>query len=118
VAAVADLMHANLFEVFNERDANRRREAIGRTYAADVRFIDPEEVVTGHDALDAKAGRLLDESPGFVFSAAGPVMVNHDLGYLPWNFGPDGEPPVVRGIDIALVEDGVIKTIYTLLLGP
>jgi hypothetical protein len=116
MADIADLMRANLLEVFNERDAERRRSAIAGTYAPDIRFSDPEETVTGHDALDAKAQRLLDEAPGFVFSPAGPVQVNHDLGYLAWNFGPDGAPPVVRGVDIALVEDGRIARIYTLLL--
>jgi hypothetical protein len=116
VSAVADLMRATLFEVFNERDADRRRAAIARTYASDVRFADPDEAVTGHAAVEAKARRILDEAPGFVFSAAGPVLVNHDLGHLAWNFGPDGQPPVVRGMDIALVADGRITSLYTFLL--
>ena len=113
---VEELMRANLLEVFNERDGDRRRVAIARTYTADVRFSDPDEVVEGHEALDAKAGKILAEAPGFVFTAAGAVRVNHDLGYLAWNFGPPGSPPVVRGIDIALVADGLIASIYTLLL--
>jgi hypothetical protein len=116
MATVADLMQANLLEVFNERDAERRRAAIARTYTPDVRFSDPEETVTGHEALDTKAQRLLDDAPGFVFRAAGPLLTNHDLGHLAWEFGPEGEPPVVRGIDIALVEDGLIATVYTMLL--
>jgi hypothetical protein len=116
VADIAGLMRAGLLEVFNERDADRRRAAIARTYASGVRFCDPEEVVTGHRALDAKAQKILGDAPGFVFTAAGPVLVNHDLGHLAWNFGPDGQPPVVRGLDIALVEDGLIASLYTLLL--
>lgn len=117
MTTVDELMRANLFEVFNERDDNRRRGAIARTYTSDVRFADPEEVITGRDALDAKAKRLLTDTPIFVFSAAGPVLVNHNLGYLAWNLGPEGQAPVVRGIDIALVEDGLISSLYTLLLG-
>jgi hypothetical protein len=115
MATVEQLMQANLLEVFNERDGERRRAAISRTYAPDVRFSDPDEVVEGHAALDAKAQKLLDGAPGFVFSPAGPIQVNHDLGYLAWNLGPDGQPPVVRGVDIALVRDGLIHTVYTLL---
>ena len=110
------LMRANLLEVFGERDGERRRAAIERTYVEEVRFSDPEESVTGRAALDAKARRILDEAPGFVFSPAGAVQVNHNLGYLPWNFGPEGQPPVVRGVDIALVADGLITSVYTLLL--
>lgn len=116
MASVEDLMRVNLFEVFGERDGDRRMAVIGRTYAADVEFFDPDEVVRGHEALSAKAQQILDGAPGFTFSAAAPVRVNHGLGYLPWGFGPDGEPPVVRGVDIALVEDGLIATVYTLLL--
>lgn len=112
---IEQLMHANLLEVFNERDSARRRAAITRTFTPDVRFADPDEVVEGHDALNAKAQKILDDAPGFVFTPDGPIQVNHDLGYLAWTFGPAGRPPVVRGVDIALVTDGQIANIYTLL---
>ncbi len=52
--AIEQLMHANLIEVFNERDADTRAAAIERTYAKDVRWTDDEGVTTGHAALDAK----------------------------------------------------------------
>jgi hypothetical protein len=116
MATIERLMQANLLEVFNERDGDRRRAAIARTYVPGVVFSDPDEVVEGHEALDAKAQKILDDSPGFVFTVGGPVQVNHDLGYLTWNFGPAGQPPVVRGVDIALVAGGLITTVYTLLL--
>jgi hypothetical protein len=113
----ADLMRANLLEVFGQRDPAKRRAAIERTYAADVTFADPEEVVTGHDALDAKAQKILDDAPGFVFTPAGPVRVVQDLGYLAWSFGPPDADPVVQGIDVALTRDGRIVRVYTMLLG-
>jgi hypothetical protein len=116
MATIEELMRANLFEVFNERDGGRRRAVIERIYATDVKFSDPDEAVVGHQAVNAKAQRILDDAPGFVFTAGGSVYVNHDLGYLTWGFGPAGEPPVVRGVDIALVVGGVISSIYTLLL--
>ena len=115
MAAVAELMRANLLDVFNERDDDRRRAAIARTYTTDVTFLDPDEVVTGHEALDEKARRLLDGSPDLVFTPGGPVLVNHDLGHLAWNLGPADGEPVVRGIDIALVADGLIARLYTIL---
>ncbi|SEF32896.1 SnoaL-like domain-containing protein [Amycolatopsis pretoriensis] len=116
MATVAELMRANLLEVFNERDDDRRAKAIAATYATDVEFADPEGVATGHDELNAKAKGLLDQSPGFVFVPDGPVLVNHDLGHLAWAFGPEGAPPVVRGIDVALVEDGLVTKLYTMVL--
>lgn len=116
MAEIEALMQANLLEVFGERDADRRRAAIARTYVADVKFADPDEIVVGHDALDAKAQQILDGAPDFVFSPAGPVYVNHDMGYLAWNLGPEGAPPVVRGVDVAFVEGGLIASVHTVLL--
>ena len=104
---IRDLMRANLFEVFNERDPEERIAAIARTYTDDVVFSDPDEIVTGREALNNKAQKLLDKAPGFVFTAAGPIYVNHDLGYLACHFGPEGQPPVVSGTDIALVKGAV-----------
>jgi hypothetical protein len=109
------LMHANLLEVFNERDPVRRAAAIARTYADDVVFADPESVVTGGAALDAKAQGILDGAPGFVFAASGPVYLVQDLAYLAWGFGPAGQPPVVTGVDIGFVAHGKLARLYTLL---
>jgi SnoaL-like protein len=112
---VESLMKANLHEVFGERDPQRRAAAVDRTYTEGVVFSDPEGVVVGREAVNAKAQRLLDEAPGFVFTEGGPVHVSHDLGYLAWNFGPEGQEPVVRGMDICLVENGLIAKIYTII---
>ena len=112
---VEELVRANLLQVFGERDPRRRREAIARTYAPDVVFADPDESVVGHQALDEKAQRLLDEAPSFVFSPDGEVQVVQDLGYLAWRFGPEGEAPVVRGVDVVLVVGGLITKVWTML---
>lgn len=113
---IETLMRSNLLEVFGQRDRELRRAAIARTYTPGVVFLDPGEVVEGHDALDAKAQKLLDDAPGFVFAPAGPIYVNHDMGYLAWAFGPEGQPPVVRGFDACFVVDGLIAKVYTVLL--
>ena len=55
-----ELLHSNLYEVFSERDPERRRAAIERTYAEDVRFIDPEGEFVGRQALSDQAQKLLD----------------------------------------------------------
>lgn len=112
---VEQLMHANLTEVFGERGSAARAEAAARTYAADVVFSDPDEVVVGVDAVVEKAGRILDGAPGFVFRPAGPVHENHDLGYLAWEFGPADAEPVVTGFDVCFIEAGRITKVYTVL---
>jgi hypothetical protein len=63
-------------EVFSERDPERRRAAIERTYTEDVTFIDPEGEFAGRQALNDQAQKLLNGAlAGFVFEEDGPRYV-------------------------------------------
>jgi SnoaL-like domain len=112
---IRELMLANLFAVFSERDPERRLEVIARNYTEDVIWSDPDGTTQGHDALNEQAQKLLDRMPGFVFSAAGPVHVSRDLGLLTFNLGVPEQAPAVSGVDVALVREGRIAVLHTLL---
>ena len=114
-ARISELMLENLFAVFNVRDPERRREAIARNYTEDVTWTDPDGTSQGREALDERAQKLLDRLPGFVFSVAGPVHVSGDLGLLAFHMGVPEQPPAVSGIDVAVVRDGRIAVLHTLL---
>jgi len=114
---VPELMKANI-AVFDERDPERRRMLIADTYAEDVIFTDPESAVTGRDALNGKAQTLLDQAPGARFRENGPLQVSGNLGHLPWKFGLDGKAPLATGIDIAIVAEGCISDLHTLVDAP
>ena len=114
---IRELMLDNLFAVFNVRDPERRMEAIERNYTEDVTWTDPDGTTHGRQAMNDQAQELLDRSPDFVFSAAGPVLLSRDLGLLAFNLGEPEQPPAVSGIDVALVRDGRIAVLHTLLIG-
>jgi hypothetical protein len=114
---VAALMRANLHRVFGERDAVRRAEAAAATYAEDVTFADEEGVITGREAIAARAQALLDRvPPEFAFAEDGPIYGDGARAALGWRFGPPGGDPVARGIDIATISDGRIGALETLLV--
>ena len=115
VERIRELLLENLFAVFNVRDPQRRLEAIARNYTEDVTWTDPDGTTQGHTALNDQAQKLLDRMPGFVFSAAGPVQVSRDLGLLTFNVGMPEQTPAVSGVDVALVRDGRIAVLHTLL---
>lgn len=71
----------------------------------------------GHEELNERAQEVLDSTPDFVFNAAGPVHVLRDLGQLAFNYGLPAQPPAVTGYDVALVRDGRIAVLYTLING-
>jgi hypothetical protein len=112
-ARIRELMLANLFAVFDERDPKRRLDVIARNYTEDVIWSDPDGTNQGHEAMNEQAQKLLDRMPDFVFSAAGPVHVSRDLGLLNFNLGVPKQPPSVSGVDV--VRDGRIAVLHTLL---
>ena len=115
VERIRELLLENLFAVFNVRDPQRRLEAIARNYTEDVVWSDPDGTMRGHAEMNEQAQKLLDRMPDLVFSAAGPVHVSRDLGLLAFNLGVPEQPPAASGIDVALVRDGRIARLYTLL---
>ena len=112
-STVADLLRRNLLDVFNEPDPDRRAEAIARTYAEDVVWHEPDQIIRGRTALAQRAAELRARTPDWVFRPDGPVSVNDDLGHLGFQYGPADQPPVVTGMDIARCQDGVIAELYT-----
>jgi hypothetical protein len=112
-------MHANLLEVFNERDHARRRAAIARIYADDIRWTEDDGITIGRDALNAKAIELQARLGDLQFIAAGPTHQTLGLGYLAFQLvQPGGNTPVSSGFDVAIVRDGVIAELYTVLTDP
>jgi hypothetical protein len=80
-------------EVFSERDPEKRRAAIERTYAEDVRFVDPEAEVVGRQALNDRAQRILDDAPkDFVLEEDGLGYVSADTAVQAWRFGRPAVP--------------------------
>jgi hypothetical protein len=108
-------MRRNIYEVFNERDPDRRTAAIAEVYSADPVFYEQDNVVEGREALHARVQALLDGAPEFAFSAEGEATENHSMGRQTWHLGPPGASPVVTGTDIAITGDGRIQALYTFI---
>ena len=112
---LGQLMERNVLEVFGERDSERRKSVINELYTENCTFFEADDQIVGHDALNTKVEQILKEAPGFVFRLAGPAEVNHDLGRARWHFGPNGAPPVVTGMDVAVFTHGRICSLYAFL---
>ena len=110
----AELLQMNR-DVFSERDSEKRRAAIERTYVEDVRFIDPGGESVGREALNDRAQKILNDAPAdFVLEEEGLAYVGPDTAVKAWRFGPPGNP-AVRGIDVLTVRDGSVSVVRTLI---
>lgn len=117
---IEELMTASLMQVFNERDKQRRRAAIERTYSADVRWSDDEDVSVGRNQLESRAHALQKRQlAGLSFVKAGPVYQTRGFGYLAWNVvAPGSDAPIVSGFDAALITDDRISQLFTVIKTP
>jgi SnoaL-like domain len=110
-----ELLHRNLQEVFGEGDTTRRRAAIEELYAEDCMLYVPPGVFVGHDALDKFAGDLRATHPHFVYTPHGKPQTLHNAGRLAWGSGPRGAAPEYTGLDVIIVRDGKIASLYVFL---
>src|SRR5260370_34847020 len=95
---VDTLLKRNLREVFGERDAKKRREAIAQLWAEDCVFIDHDGESHGRHALDRVTAALHRRFPDYVLSQLRPVDVLPESGRLPWSFAPPPPNPIT-GVD-------------------
>jgi len=107
------LMRANVSSVFNERNPERRRAALGQLYTEDAILYEPGAVAIGRDAISEAVGKLLASLPPDVaFSVVADAVGHNGAARLFWRAGPSGGPVAATGTDVALIEDGRIKRLY------
>lgn len=104
--------------MFGQRDPAQRATAIAALYTEDCVFHEADTEVRGQAPLSEKVQRLLDGAPGFVFTAIDGPDVVQDMERLTWALGPSGSEPVARGMDIALISNGQIRSLYTFITDP
>lgn len=110
------ILRSNLERVFNERDPQRRAQALAELTVGNPVMFEPDAVVEGRDAISAIAGRLLERfGPDFAFVPDGRAAGHHGMASLRWHAGPTGGEPVVSGIDTAEILDGRIARLWVLL---
>jgi hypothetical protein len=111
---IETLIKRNLHEVFGQRDAKKRREAIDELWTEDCVFIDHDGKSQGRDELDRAVAALHRRFPDSVFGELRPVDLLHESGRLAWSYGRPGQKPI-KGVDVALVRDGRISLMLTFL---
>lgn len=113
---LALLMEENLKQVWSERDEARRMKAIESIYAKDAVLHHVDNRTDGREAINKNVTSVIGKMPpDFVFGILKPIIINNNLGRLIWGLGPEGKPPVATGMDIAILENEKIKSLYVFL---
>jgi hypothetical protein len=117
----AQLLEDSLLIIWNDRNADQRLAAMPRIYAPDIAFFEGNaaDAIVGHQAINELITKLQGEWPlEFRFELNKPSLVNYPVQLISWELGAAGAPPVATGSDVAIVENGLIKSLYLLLDAP
>ncbi|MBW8522929.1 nuclear transport factor 2 family protein [Chryseobacterium chendengshani] len=110
------MMEDNLQQVWNEKNSTTRLEAIKKIYGEEAKLYHVGHKVKGLDAINDSVTTTLQKlPPDFIFTQLKPVTINNNLGRLIWGAGPESQPHVATGMDIAHFKDGKIKSLYVFL---
>src|SRR5262249_60741311 len=91
------LLERNLLEVFNNNDAENRREVIAELWEEKCVFVDPEGIHRGRQEVDEAVRGLLAQFSGYQFAIDRPAQGHHGVGRLPWIYGPPEDPRRITG---------------------
>ncbi|GAB3927317.1 nuclear transport factor 2 family protein [Larkinella terrae] len=115
------LLEDSLLKVWSERDDQQRMEMMKRIYAADIVFYETDNgpAIKGHEEIDSLIKKLQSQwPPEFVFTLTKPAVINHGVSCVTWTLGVAHAAPAATGMDIAIIENGVIKELYLYLDSP
>jgi hypothetical protein len=86
-------------------------------YADNIQVIDPEIILNGRKEVDEFINGLLNQHPGFEFSAVKAIETHHGMAILSWQFGPSSKPDTITGQDLFTITNGKISKILVFVDG-
>jgi hypothetical protein len=100
------------FAMWNETDAERRRELIAKTWTDDARYVDPMLEGEGRQGIDAMVAGVHQRFPGYKFRRTSEIDLHHDRLRFSWELAPAGGPVFADGVDFGVVAaDGRLRAI-------
>ncbi|MHB8531560.1 MAG: nuclear transport factor 2 family protein [Solirubrobacteraceae bacterium] len=98
--------------MWNETDAERRRELVAATVSDDASYLDPLMSGEGVPGIDAMIAGAQSQYPGHRFALVSGPDGHHDRVRFSWSLAPDGGEPIAIGHDFATVAaDGRLREI-------
>jgi SnoaL-like domain len=98
-------------DLWNERDAARRRALLTATWAADATYADPLMRGSGLDEIDGLIAAVQQRFPSFRFSPLTPADGHGDVARFSWALGPAEGDAVVKGTDFVRRNGDLIASV-------
>jgi hypothetical protein len=99
------------FAIWNETDAERRRDLITRTWTEDSTYLDPLMSGEGRGGIDAMIQGVQAQFPGLLFRRTSDVDAHNDRVRFAWELGPEGGPALAGGVDFGVIAGDRLQVI-------
>jgi hypothetical protein len=98
---------------WNEPDATRRRDLVGRAWTEEGSYVDGARAGRGHDEISAMIGKAQQHFPGYRLQLVSGIEAHHDHVRFSWAAGGSAEAPLyIKGTDFAsLARDGRLQSV-------
>jgi hypothetical protein len=103
--ANTDTLVSNYIAMWNETDADRRRELVAETVTDDANYVDPVMEGAGIDGIATMIGAAQSQFPGHRFTLVAGPEAHHDRVRFTWSLAADGGAPVAVGVDFVNLAD-------------
>lgn len=97
--------------MWNETDAETRRDLIAGTWTEEAVYLDPLQRGEGHAGIDAMVAAIQDRFPAHRFRRTSDIDAHNDVLRFSWELSEDGQPPLVKGLDVGTLSGGRLATI-------
>jgi catechol 2,3-dioxygenase-like lactoylglutathione lyase family enzyme len=105
-------------EIWNAKESEKRNEEVKEVYNEQIVFVTPGFEFTGYAKLNQFIDGLHTKNAGYVFTHQRPIESHHNLARLFWSFGPPSNPNAITGMDLFIIEDGRVQSLYVFLDAP
>jgi hypothetical protein len=107
----AQTIAVRYIELWNERNAARRREMLAANWTENASYVDPVMSGEGRSGIDALIDGVHKRFPDFHFALLGKVDGYGNHVRFSWGLGPEGVDSPIKGTDIAVIDNGKIRSI-------
>jgi hypothetical protein len=98
------------FTSLNETDGERRRKLIEQVWAENGKFVSPFGAAVGHDAINAKVEKGLEQLAGSEVRRSGDIETLHDCLRLKFEVVNQSGEAFIGGVDFGTVEAGKLQS--------
>jgi catechol 2,3-dioxygenase-like lactoylglutathione lyase family enzyme len=109
---------ARHLEIWNTKDKERRTDAVKSVYSEQITIVSSGIEYTGQAELNKFIDELHAKKTGYIFTHQRPIESQRNLARLFWSFGPPSDPDLITGMDIFIIDNGRIQSLYVFLDAP